>query len=668
MASGGSIVVRIAGDDTQLQAALTRAKQGLGQLGSQMRAGVGTAAKYSAALAAVGTAITAAFVKSHMSAIDATAKFSDQIGIATKDLTQLQYAAKEAAGVSEQTFNMALRRMNRRIAEAAQGAGPAASAIKELGLSAQELKDAGPAEALRRISDAMQHTGTQSDRLRIAFKLFDTDGGALLPMLQEGSAGLAEYAKQADALGKSFSRVDAAQVEAANAAMDRIGDVISGVGNQLAIQLAPFVEEVATRLTALSAEAGGFGGAITAAVEKSMRGMGYLGNVMRGLHVTLKGLTLAFQALGTGVLSISSQVYEGWQRIFELITAGIGQAVRAVNNIPGVEIPTEGIDRLRDSLRASADAQVQLRQTMSESLAQTARELHELAMQPMPADQIEAFLQAVRERSREAAEEVAAARAAMTAGGDGGVDVRAEEEAERHRKEIADRIERIRQGLLTEREVELEAYAEKVAALNEARELEILTEEEHRARLEAVEEAHWQRMAKIREAGLSDLQRFTESSFRSQVQTVSGHLADMTAGVARENKAMFNLNKAAGISNAIVSAYEGISLTMSKYPYPLNVGMAAAHAAAAFAQVNAIRSQSFGGGGGSAPSLAGGTPATPVTPVQGGVPGGSEAGSDIVFQLRGQSFGPDAIAEIARGLGDFITDGGRIRNVRVEQF
>jgi len=662
MASGGSIVVRIAGDDTQLQAALTRAKQGLGQLGSQMRAGVGTAAKYSAALAAVGTAITAAFVKSHMAAIDATAKFSDQIGIATKDLTQFQYAAKEAAGVSEQTFNMALRRMSRRIAEAAQGAGPAASAIKELGLSAQELKDAGPAEALRRISDAMQHTGTQSDRLRIAFRLFDTDGGALLPMLQEGSAGLAEYAKQADALGKSFSRVDAAQVEAANAAMDRIGDVISGVGNQLAIQLAPFVEEVATRLTALSAEAGGFGGAITAAVEKSIRGIGYLGNVMRGLHVTLKGLTLAFQALGTGVLSISSQVYEGWQRIFELITAGIGQAVRAVNNIPGVEIPTEGIDRLRDNLRALADAQVQLRQTMSESLAQTASELHELAMQPMPADQIEAFLQAVRERSREAAEEVAAARAAMTAGGDGGVDVRAEEEAERHRKEIADRIERIRQGLLTEQELRDEEYAKKQEWLQKARDLELISEEEHRAQLLGIEQKYLAQSGDLRARGLEELRRFTDSSFRSQVSAVSGHLADMTAGVARENKAMFNLNKVAGISNAIVSAYEGISLTMSKYPYPLNVGMAAAHAVAAFAQVNAIRSQSFGGGGGSAPSLAGGTPATPVTPVQGGVPGGSEAAApqqQNIINLVGDTFGRKQVRDLVEAINEAGSDGAR---------
>lgn len=340
--------------------------------------------------------------------------------------------------------------------------------------------------------------------------------------------------------------------------------------------------------------------------------------------------------------------------------------MRAVNNIPGVEIPTEGIDRLRDSLRASADAQVQLRQTMSESLAQTARELHELAMQPMPADQIEAFLQAVRERSREAAEEVAAARAAMTAGGDGEVDVRAEEEAERHRKEIADRIERIRQGLLTEREVEIESHEERLAWLAEAREMELLTEEERRAQLEAVEQAHWERMAQIRQSGMTALERFQASSFGAQVKTVASHLSEMTASVSRENKAMFEINKVAGIATATMNAYKGISETWNAYPYPLNVGMTAAHAVAAFAQVNAIRSASYGGGG-AAPSLAGSTPAPPVSPVSSGTPQ-SQPESDIVFQLRGQSFGPDAIAGIARGLGDFITDGGRIRNVRVEQF
>src|SRR5690606_1551651 len=117
---------------------------------------------------------------------------------------------------------------------------------------------------------------------------------------------------------------------------------------------------------------------------------------------------------------------------------------------------------------------------------------------------------------------------------------------------------------------------------------------------------------------LSEREKFQQMSSKDKVKTVSGELADITSGVAQHNKAMFRLNQAAGISNAIISAYEGISKTLSAYPYPINIGMAAAHGVAAFAQVNAIRSQSFGSGGGAAPSLAGGTPATPVTPVQSG--------------------------------------------------
>lgn len=663
MASSGSIVVRIAGDDTQLQAALTRAKQGLGQLGGHMKTGAAAAAKYSAAIVAVGAALTASLVAKQSKAIESTANLARTLDTATESLVAVQYAAKEGG---LEGLEGSLTRLNRRLGAAEFGAGAAAVTVKKLNLDLNALSQMPVDERLATIADAIRDSGMSFQQAARHLQNLGFEQKEATQLFMQGGDVFRSAREEVEALGLAFSDVDAAQVEAANAAMGRIKDVIAGVGRQLTIQLAPFIEEVASRLTGLADQSGGFGDAISRALEMAMRGMGYLGNVIRGVQVALKGAILAFQALGTGVLSISSQVYEGWQRIFELITAGIGQAVRMVNNIPGVEIPTEGIDRLRDSLRASADAQVQLRQTMSESLAQTARELHELAMQPMPADQIEAFLQAVRERSREAAEEVAAARAAMR-GGEAETDPEAEKEAERHRKEIADRIERIRQGLLTEQELRDEEYAKNQEWLQKARDLELISEEEHRAQLLGIEQKYLAQSGDLRAQGLEELRRFTESSFRSQAQTVSKHLADMTAGVARENKAMFNLNKAAGIANAIVSAYEGISLTMSKYPYPLNIGMAAAHAAAAFAQVNAIRSQSFDGGG-SAPSLAGGTPATPVTPVQGGTPGGSEAGSDIVFQLRGQSFGPDAIAEIARGLGDFITDGGRIRNVRVEQF
>src|SRR5690606_27953288 len=171
----------------------------------------------------------------------------------------------------------------------------------------------------------------------------------------------------------------------------------------------------------------------------------------------------------------------------------------------------------------------------------------------------------------------------------------------------------------------------------------------------------------LRERNLTDLERFTNQSYAKQAKTVSGHLADITANVARESKAMFEINKVAGIANAIVSAYEGISKTLAAYPYPLSVAMASLQAGAAFAQVNAIRSASFGkGGGGAAPSLAGGTPATPVTPVQGGTPGGQqELVQDVSVTLVG---GNMFSAEQLEQLGEVLADnGGMIGAFKVQR-
>lgn len=653
-----SVVVRIAGDDTQLQAALTRAQKGLAQFRTQVGTTVKSLGKYTAAVTAAGAAVTAALVAKQSQAIDSTAKFSDQIGISTTELTQYQYAAREAANVTDQTFNMALRRMTRRISEAAKGTGPAAKSIQELGLSAKELQAAGPAQAFATLSDAIKDTGDQSDRLRIAFSLFDTDGGALLPLINQGSEGLRKYAEEADALGQSFSRIDAAQVEAANSAMARIRNIITGIGNQLAIQLAPYIEEVASRMTALGKTSGGFGSIITNVIASVMKGFAKVGNVIRGVQVAMKGVLAAAQGVGTGIINVTSLIYEGWNRIFEMIFAGISGLVKQANRIPGINIPTDGLDNLRAAYAQTAQAQVEFRKQANDSLKQTLSELHDMAMEPLPSDAVEQYLEGVKERSRQAAEEMAAAREQMFAGGGLGGDDSELDEKEREKQERA--LEAIRNRYLTEQEL-LRQHQETMMLIGEEYDAaKFETEEEWRSIREQAEEEHMQRLADIRQRGLSAIEKFQAMSFDAQVKQVSGALADMTAGVANENKKMFEINKAAGIANAIVSAYQGISTTLGTYPFPLSVAMAAAQAAAAFAQVSAIRSQSFGGGG-AAPSLAGGTPATPVTPVNGGTPQAQQSQVMRVEGLdRNSLFSGDAVETIARGLLDFQKDGGEV--------
>src|SRR5690606_20754915 len=197
----------------------------------------------------------------------------------------------------------------------------------------------------------------------------------------------------------------------------------------------------------------------------------------------------------------------------------------------------------------------------------------------LPSENIERWLEEVREKSRQAAEEAVRARGSMT-GGDpfGGLAGDDDKEEERFQR----RLEGIRNRFMTEEEWQRQ-HNEVMADIQRGwQEGQFETEEEWRKVKELAEAEHLERLKQLRERNLTDLERFTNQSYAKQAKTVSGHLADITANVARESKAMFEINKVAGIANAIVSAYEGISKTLAAYPYPLSVAMASLQAGAAF--------------------------------------------------------------------------------------
>lgn len=156
--------------------------------------------KYAAlgAAAAVGAMGTAAFtsVNSFARHGDNVAKTADKLGMSTDALQKLRYAA-ERTGVSTQTLDMSMQRMSRRIAEAANGTGEAVSALQELGLSAVELNNAKPDKALGLIADRLEKVTNHKDKMRIAMKLFDSEGVALVNTLRGGSKALTQLGDEA---------------------------------------------------------------------------------------------------------------------------------------------------------------------------------------------------------------------------------------------------------------------------------------------------------------------------------------------------------------------------------------------------------------------------------------------------------------------------------------
>jgi len=148
--------------------------------------------------------------------------------------------------------------------------------------------------------------------------------------------------------------------------------------------------------------------------------------------------------------------------------------------------------------------------------------------------------------------------------------------------------------------------------LNQATELSAT--QIHNQKMVALENERTRQMVTNRKKELTALEKFNALSWDSQVSQVSGSLAKMTQGVTQQSKTLFKINKAAGIANAIINTAQGVTAALAAYPPPLSFAMAAAQLAAGIAQVQAIKSTSFGSG--SVPSLGGsGTGAPPVATI-----------------------------------------------------
>jgi hypothetical protein len=226
---------------------MRRAQRTLKKFGNSVRRITKRVALYGSALTAAGTIGTAIFVRRQMEALDVLGKVAGKLGIAAGKLAQWHLVAR-VAGVQIKQFNMALQRMLRRVQEAAAGTGEAQQAIRDLGLDAKELGKLEPSRLLLKFMDALRG---RTDRLRMAFKLFDSEGVVMLQIFDQGRErikALMDYAKRA---GVVLSDFDISRIQAANDAVLLLRTAMTGLVNQLTVSVQPIVQSLSSTIANL---------------------------------------------------------------------------------------------------------------------------------------------------------------------------------------------------------------------------------------------------------------------------------------------------------------------------------------------------------------------------------------------------------------------------------
>ncbi len=221
-------------------------------LGKAFTGIAGTLTKATVGFAALGTAAVGAITAITLKQTALIAGLEDtrlKLGVTAEFLQKFRYAA-EQAGIGSDTTDMALQRLTRRMAEAAKGTGEAREALKTMGISVKDssgnLRSAE--EVMFDIADAFQNTTNSSEKLRLAFKLFDSEGTDFVNVLSDGSSGLNAMYTEAQALGMVMSNETVSGVKSFDDSMTKLKGIIEGVTNRIVAAFAPALEQMVNQL------------------------------------------------------------------------------------------------------------------------------------------------------------------------------------------------------------------------------------------------------------------------------------------------------------------------------------------------------------------------------------------------------------------------------------
>ncbi len=192
---------------------------------------------------AAGAALIATFVKLSSQILktgDQIQKLSIRLGISTEALSELRHVAA-LSGVKIEGLNTGLQRMIRRVSEAARGTGEARGALKELNVNAAALIKMKPDQMFEAIADAIFKIKDPADKVRIAFKLFDTEGVGFLQMMEQGAAGIRELRKETKTV---FTREDADRIAAVNDSVTNFKDSVMAASKTILFTLIPAIESL----------------------------------------------------------------------------------------------------------------------------------------------------------------------------------------------------------------------------------------------------------------------------------------------------------------------------------------------------------------------------------------------------------------------------------------
>lgn len=310
-----AVGIKITADDAELRAVMKRAAQSTTTAFDSMASSVGS---FKSALGGLGAAFAVRGVvdslRSSIDAADELGKLSQKTGIAVDELSKLKYAAS-LSDVSTEALAKGMKGLSQRMTEAADASSKAGQVMKALGVDI----NAGAAPALDRIADTFAKLPDGTTKAALAVDIFGKAGADMIPLLNQGAAGVRKLKEEAARLGLVMDAETAKAAEAFNDNMKALNTTSARLGVAFVEILTPSLVRISSAMKEAAIESGiltsllvGLGGVASEALGLNATEMEKTKRHIREINAELRRLVEIEAAgatdLGNGVVDRSKVV------------------------------------------------------------------------------------------------------------------------------------------------------------------------------------------------------------------------------------------------------------------------------------------------------------------------------------------------------------------------
>lgn len=347
MADIGEIVATLRADTRQFTEGLNQSKTSLlafgagsvavGELASQALTAIGSAAL--SALTAVGR-----WAAEAGAAAERTEQLSMRIGMQERALEGWGVALNRV-GLQQESLAQSMRTLSRHMTGLEQGQEKSVELFAKLGLSMNQAEMAGSDTEmmLRAVADKFATMSDGAEKSRLAVELFGRSGLQLIPLLNQGAAGLDAAAKKAMEFGLVLTDSQRTSLKQFDDSLDDIGSALQGFRTQVAAAFAPSLAAMVKLFTEVIAGATHIVQELATAFDK--------------LTTRLGAMVAAVEIIAKQLFSLNVLSKEAWQETMQMVEAIDKETAARLKSIDAGEKAVKTQKELNEAIKEGATHQ-----------------------------------------------------------------------------------------------------------------------------------------------------------------------------------------------------------------------------------------------------------------------------------------------------------------------